>query len=80
MALYALVTTVFPYTLYNTGLQRVENSYASVISSIELVCAAAFGFLAFGELPDVYAVFGIVLVLAAVAVLNLRRKKKAQAV
>jgi drug/metabolite transporter (DMT)-like permease len=80
VALYALVTTVFPYTIYNTGLQRVENSYASVISSIELVCAAAFGLIAFGETPDIYGVFGIVLVLVAVAVLNLRQKKKAQAV
>lgn len=74
VVLYALVTTVLPYTFYNTGLQRVENSYASVISSIELVCAAVFGLIAFGEIPDVYAILGIVLVLAAVAVLNLRKK------
>lgn len=72
---YALVTTVLPYTFYNTGLQKVENSYASVISSIELVCAAVFGLIAFGEVPDIYAVFGILLVLAAVAVLNLHKKK-----
>ena len=77
ICLYALVTTVLPYTFYNTGLQKVENSYASVISSIELVCAAVFGLIAFGEVPDVYAILGIILVLCAVAVLNLRRKKHA---
>ncbi len=76
MALYSLVTTVFPYTFYNMGLQRVENSYASVISSIELVCAAVFGLIAFGEVPDGYGISGILLVLAAVAVLNLQSKKK----
>lgn len=75
VCLYALVTTVLPYTFYNTGLQKVENSYASVISSIELVCAAVFGLIAFGEVPDVYGTLGILLVLAAVAVLNLRKKK-----
>lgn len=74
--LYALVTTVLPYTFYNTGLQKVENSYASVISSIELVCAALFGLIAFGEIPDGFAVLGILLVLAAVAVLNLRKRKQ----
>lgn len=76
ICLYALVTTVLPYSFYNTGLQRVENSYASVISSVELVCAAVFGLIAFGEVPDVYGILGILLVLAAVAVLNLRRRKK----
>ncbi len=79
VCLYALVTTVLPYTFYNTGLQKVENSYASVIASIELVCAAAFGLIAFGEVPDIYGIFGILLVLAAVAVLNLHRKKKSNA-
>ncbi len=76
VCLYALVTTVLPYTFYNAGLQRVENSTASVISSIELVCAAVIGLIAFGEVPDVYAIVGILLVLAAVAVLNLHPKKK----
>ena len=31
--------------------------------------------IAFGEIPDAYAILGIVLVLAAVTVLNLHKKK-----
>lgn len=75
LALYALVTTVGPYTLYNIGLIRVENTKASVIASIEPVVAAVLGFAAFGELPTLSQTVGIVLILAAVVMLNVKAKE-----
>ncbi len=76
MVIYTLVTTVFGYTMYNIGLTKVENSIASVVSALELVSAAVLGMLVFGEQPDVYSVFGLLAVLAAVVVVNLPHKKK----
>ena len=74
LAVYAVVTTVIPYLVYNIGLMRVENSKASVIASIEPVVAAALGFAVFGELPTLPQTVGIVLVLAAVVMLNMKVK------
>lgn len=74
LAVYALVTTVGPYMLYNVGLIRVENTKASVIASIEPVVAAVLGFAVFGELPTLSQTVGIVLILAAVVMLNMKAK------
>lgn len=78
LAVYAVVTTVIPYLVYNIGLMRVENSKASVIASIEPVVAAVLGFAVFGELPTLSQTVGIVLVLAAVVMLNLKVKTTEQ--
>ena len=77
LAVYAVVTTVIPYLVYNIGLMRVENSKASVIASIEPVVATVLGFAVFGELPTLPQTIGIVLVLSAVVMLNLKDKNKA---
>ncbi len=76
-AVYAVVTTVIPYLVYNIGLIRVENSKASVIASIEPVVAAVLGFAVFREIPSLPQAVGIILVLAAVVMLNLKTKTEA---
>ncbi len=75
MVIYAVVTTVLAYTLYNIGLTKVDNSIASVVSAVELVSAAVFG-LFLQQIPDVYSIMGIVLVLCAVVIINLPQKVK----
>ncbi len=77
LAVYAVVTTVIPYLVYNIGLMRVENSKASVIASIEPVVAAVLGFAVFREIPSLPQAVGIALVLAAVVMLNLKDKTQA---
>lgn len=72
---YTVVTTVLPYLLYTTGLQYVENGAASVMASVEPVVATLMGFLVFSETPTVTALLGIGLVLIALAVLNIEKKK-----
>ena len=74
LGLYALVTTVLPYLFYNRGLTRVENSKASVIASVEPVMAALLGLAVFGEVPGVPECIGILLVLGAVVLLNVKGK------
>ena len=69
---YSVVTTVLPYLLYTTGLQYVENGTASVIASIEPVVATVLGFLFYSESPTISTIAGIVLVLAALVLLNRR--------
>ncbi len=72
---YAVVTTVLPYILYTVGLTGVENSKAAVIAAVEPVMAALLGLIVFREVPDMPAAVGMVLVLAAVLVLNVQRRK-----
>ncbi len=76
LAVYAVVTTVIPYLVYNIGLMRVENSKASVIASIEPVVATVLGLVVFGDFPAPMQTVGIVLVLAAVVMLNLKIEAK----
>ncbi len=76
LALYALVTTVLPYLFYNWGLIRVENSKAAVIASVEPVVAALLGFVSpYHEVPGPMEFVGILLVLGAVVLLNVRGKR-----
>ena len=73
--LYTVVTTVLPYLLYTTGLSFVENGAASVMASVEPVVATILGFFVFSETPTVSTLAGIVLVLAALVLLNCSGKE-----
>ena len=66
----AFVTAVLPYLLYTVGLSRMRASAAAIMASIEPVVATTAGALVFGEALTVPAFAGIVLVLAAIVVLN----------
>ena len=74
LVVYCLVTTVFPYLLYTTGLGCVENGPASVLASVEPVVATLLGFAVFGETPTISALVGMALVLAALTLLSLGGK------
>ena len=80
LVLYCLVTTVAPYLLYTAGLKYVENGPASVMASVEPVVATLIGLLLYAETPTLSAVLGMVLVLAALALLSIGEKKPADAV
>ena len=66
----AFVTAVLPYLLYTVGLSRMRASAAAIMASIEPVVATTAGALVFGEALTLPAFAGIVLVLAAIVVLN----------
>lgn len=78
--LYSVIISVFntilPYLLYNIGLKNAENGPAIIAASIEPVVATVVGILCYDEIPDIFAVIGIILVLFAVVLLNLNNIKQ----
>ncbi len=66
----AVVTAVIPYLAYTKGLQSTEAGRAAIIATVEPVVATLLGTLVFHEALSFPAILGILLVLAAIAVLN----------
>ena len=69
------VTAFSPYVLYSLGLESVENSRASILASIEPVVAAVVSVVVFAEPMSLTAALGIVLVLSAIVLLSIQKKK-----
>ena len=72
-----VISGFLPALFYSLGLRGEEAGRGAVIASVEPVVASLTGFIAFGEAPSPPGVVGVVLVLAAVALLNLGGKKPA---
>lgn len=70
-----VISGFLPALLYSLGLRGEEAGKGAVMASVEPVVASLAGFIAFGEAPSPLGIVGIVLVLAAVALLNLGGKK-----
>lgn len=71
-----VISGFLPALLYSFGLRGEEAGKGAVMASVEPVVASLTGLVAFGETPTPLAVVGIVLVLAAVALLNLGGTKQ----
>ena len=69
--LTALVTAVIPFLTYTLGLRTVEASKAGIIATLEPVVATIIGIVCFSEGLTILSALGILLVLAAVVVLNI---------
>mgnify|MGYP001093474564 CR=1 FL=1 len=69
--LTAFVTAVLPYLFYTTGLVSMRASSASIMASVEPVVATIAGVIVFHEALTPMSFLGIVLVLAAITILNL---------
>ena len=70
--LTALVTAVIPFLAYTLGLRSVEASKAGIIATIEPVVATIVGIICFSETLTFLSGVGIVLVLSAVIILNIK--------
>lgn len=68
--LTALVTAVVPFLSYTLGLRTVEASRAGILATIEPLVAALVGILVFSEPLTLASGIGILLILAAVILLN----------
>lgn len=73
LVLMACMVSLLPYLLYTNGLQRSTPGRASIMASIEPVTATVLGALFFHELPDLYGYLGILLVLGAIVLLNIKK-------
>ena len=68
--LTALVTAVIPFLSYTLGLRTVEASRAGILATIEPMVATLIGILVFAEPLTLLSGLGILLILAAVVLLN----------
>lgn len=73
--LTALITAVIPFLAYTLGLERVEASKAGIIATIEPMVATLIGIVVFSEPLTIMSGLGILLIVSAVVILNLKHKK-----
>ena len=71
----AIIVTILPYIFYTVGLTKVENSKAAVMACVEPIMATLFGFIVFHEILSLVEIIGVVLVLLAIGLLNLKEGK-----
>ena len=77
LALGAGVLTCFlPYLLYTYGLTGMETGRASIMASVEPVVATIVGAVVFHESMSALSYAGVVLVLSAVVLLNVKAKRR----
>ena len=72
--LTAVITAVIPFGAYTLGLRAVEASKAGIMATVEPVVATLIGVLVFAEPLTFIAGFGIIMILSAVVILNLRQR------
>ena len=74
--LTAVVTAVIPFLAYTLGLERVEASKAGIIATIEPMVATLIGIVVFSEPLTLMSGLGIILILSAVIILNLKQQNR----
>ena len=68
--LTALVTAVIPFLAYTLGLRSVEASKAGILATVEPMVATLIGIFVFSEPLTLMSGVGVLLILAAVVILN----------
>ena len=71
----AVVTAVAPYLLYTLGLKNTPASKAAIMATVEPLVATVLGIVVFSEPLTPAAAAGIILILAAIVLLNAHGKK-----
>ena len=71
-------TAVIPFVLYTEGVSRLSPSVASILAFSEPVTGALFGVAVLGQKLDVFGIVGMLLVIAAIVILNLKIRKKGE--
>lgn len=69
-----VVTCYLPYMLYTYGLTGMQNGKASIMASIEPVVATFVGIFIYEESLTVSSAIGVLLVVAAIVILNIKVK------
>lgn len=64
------VSTVLPFVLYSVGLKKLPASKVSIFANIELVVATIVGVLYFKDTFSLLKIFGFVLVITSIILLN----------
>jgi drug/metabolite transporter (DMT)-like permease len=66
----SLFSTVLPFIFYTKGLSKLETGRASLIATLEPVVASIVGFTVFKESVTFSKIIGIILVIAALAIIR----------
>lgn len=74
----AIFITLIPYILYTLGLVKIENSKAAVMVSVETVMATLLGFFVFSEIPSFMSITGMLLIVSAVVILNIKANRDSE--
>ncbi|MCH5262771.1 MAG: DMT family transporter [Lachnospiraceae bacterium] len=72
IALTGLVTAVIPFLCYTLGLEQVDASRAAILATIEPMVATLIGVVVFHESMTLMSVVGVMCIIAAIVLLNLR--------
>ena len=73
--LTALITAVIPFLAYTLGLNRMEASKAGILATVEPVVATLIGIVCFSEKLTFLSALGIILILCAIILLNIKFAK-----
>ncbi len=77
MLLHSAFTSVLPYVLYTVALTQVETGIASILASGgEPIAAMLFGLAFFSEIPTLLSFTGLLVVVAALALILKQPKQK----
>jgi drug/metabolite transporter, DME family len=74
-----LITTIGGYSLYYTGLRRLQASVASIVAMTEVPFAAFYGYMFLGERMDFGQILGAAAVVSGVVLLSVRSRSAAEA-
>lgn len=74
----SVVTLAMPYICYSAALKYIESSKASIIASFEVVAASLLGVVLYNERLDLFNLTGIVCVVAALIILQLKPGRVSQ--
>jgi len=72
----SIVSQATPYVCYSMALKYMESSKASIMLSFEVVMASLFGVIFYGEKLDIFNITGIICIISALAVLELKKANK----
>lgn len=71
----SIICTVLPYFFYTKGLEGTEPGKASILVAVEPLVGSVIGMTVFGESHSILKILGILLILAAIVILNTSSEK-----
>lgn len=69
-----IVTAVVPFAAYTVGLKYTEPGRAAILATVEPMVATLFGAAVFGEAITLSSALGVLLILGAIVLLNVRKR------
>jgi drug/metabolite transporter (DMT)-like permease len=78
LVLLGIVTCVSPYFLYTLAMRDLSAGTASSLGIIEPMAATVFSAVFLSEIPDLFQIIGIILILGATVLLSFAESRVSQ--